>query len=828
MAKLIVLRLIGTLQQGYEITLEISEEGQRPYAEETGQLPSQPALAEKLAHHWRDQYRSLVAPYRRHSWTISDFSPASDTEFTPRLKPKKIAYEGSVNARIRACRESAQELQTLFIQWLDSADFRTIDKCLRTHLHPGEISRFLIRTDDRQLQKLPWHTWDLFQTFETEPSFGVSRLQRSPKVSIPTDKRSVKILAILGHSEGIDVAEDEVLLQKLAPDTQFLVEPTREDITERLWAQPWDIIFFAGHSETEGDTGKIYINPNEYLTVDELWYGLRKAVENGLQVAIFNSCDGLGLAHQLMNDFQIPHLIVMRELVPDQVAQQFLKYFLSAFEGGRPFHLAAREARERLQGLEGQFPCASWLPTVYQNPLDQALYWQELIEPALTEAATNPSAKQTIAIEPMPSNEPMPSDVAPVRNWTWQTVQQVAATGLLVTSLVMGGRWLGLIEPVELVAFDHLMRMRPTEPLDANLLLVEATPAEAENIEVFGYPIPDAKVAELLAKLQDSGPIAIGLMSQRRQQWGSDRDREQLINEFNENPNLVTICSAHKEADQLLGAPEELTLKQQQQQVGFGDFYPDPDGHIFSRETVRRQVLEYNPNFLTHASPCISGTSLSLQLSRRFLHYQDIEETVANRDDVQFGDHVLQRLPKRSGGYQSLDGYSNQLMINYLNTQGAPATTVTVQAVMAGEVKPTLIQDRIVIVGTNNPNVVEPINTPYGEMPPMYVQAHMVSNLIQQVMGDRPAIWAFSLWGDALIVLGATLLGGTLAISIRSAWRLGLISGAILLGWYQVCLFTLTNGGWMPLIPVIVAVAITVGIVKYLHGRFLQHNHHSS
>ncbi|SKB13866.1 hypothetical protein PL11201_530196 [Planktothrix sp. PCC 11201] len=32
-----------------------------------------------------------------------------------------------------------------------------------------------------------------------------------------------------------------------------------------------------------------------------------------------------------------------------------------------------REARERLQGLESEFPCASWLPVVSQNPAESSL-----------------------------------------------------------------------------------------------------------------------------------------------------------------------------------------------------------------------------------------------------------------------------------------------------------------------------------------------------------------------------------------------------------------------------------------------------------------------
>jgi hypothetical protein len=93
-----------------------------------------------------------------------------------------------------------------------------------------------------------------------------------------------------------------------------------------------------------------------------------------LKLAIFNSCDGLGLANELA-DLQIPQAIVMREPVPDRVAQKFLQHFLKYFSKGESFYLAVRQAREKLQGMEGEFPCASWLPVIFQNPAEKSLIW---------------------------------------------------------------------------------------------------------------------------------------------------------------------------------------------------------------------------------------------------------------------------------------------------------------------------------------------------------------------------------------------------------------------------------------------------------------------
>ena len=368
MGKLVVLKLDGDLtQNGFKVTLEIGEEAVtdgsrvllRPSVEEVGTLPANTDLAAALQEHWLDKYRNIGAPTR--------------------IKPQAIEYGSTLEERLHACRESAHMLQARLSDWLDCNTFRPIDKRLREELQRDEPARFLIRTDDLQVQKLPWHLWELIDCYaKAEPAFSGTKLARSRHPSLLPHNPKVKILAILGHSQGINVEADRDLLNHLPhAEVTLLAEPNHQELNDQLRTQAWDIIFFAGHSETEEETGKIYINSSDSLTLDELWYALRKAVDRGLKLAIFNSCDGLGLTKRL-DDLEIPQMIVMRELVPDRVAQAFLKYFLTAFAGGMPFHLAVRDARESLQGLESHFPCASWLPVICQNPGAEPLTWQEM------------------------------------------------------------------------------------------------------------------------------------------------------------------------------------------------------------------------------------------------------------------------------------------------------------------------------------------------------------------------------------------------------------------------------------------------------------------
>lgn len=808
MTKLIVLKFTGNLpQQGYEITLQISEEGQQPHIEETGKLPPKPDLAGKIAHHWQEKYRHLVAPYRRCGWPTNDlFQPLDvelDTKFAVRIQPKRISHTDPVKAGIQACQNSANELQTLFLQWLSSPEFRGIDQCLRTYLSPDEVLRFLIRSEDKNLQKMPWHAWDVFRVFQAEPSFSSPRLKATSKPIIAQEMRSIRILAILGHSEGIDVDEDRKLLKKLAPETRFLVQPKLKEITDQLWKGPWDIIFFAGHSETEGDTGKIYINPDEYLTVDYLWYGLRQAVKGGLQVAIFNSCDGLGLAQKLIDDFQIPHLIVMRELVPDLVAQEFLKYFLSAFAGGRPFHLAVREARERLQGMEDAFPCASWLPTVYENPLEAALYWEDL---------TTPAERRDISSGTSSFEGSRLHTKSVYSTFNWQTVRRVTTRSLLVASLVIGLRWLGAIEPVELIAFDYLMQMRPIESqLDPRILLVEITEEEVDRYD-WGWPIEDQTIAVALEKLRTYEPIAIGLDMNRKQERGEGR--LELLEEFNKNPSLVTICSTDNEKDYLLDAPEKLSANQRLEQVGFGDL--PRDNETFG-VTIRRQILTHDPNLLEKNTSCTTPYSFSFSLAHRFLKKEGVSIGITDKQEWKFGDKVITLLPPRFGGYQTLKEKRSQVILNY-RTNPQAAQVATLSEVLNNEVKASLVKDKIVILGNNYDEFVPHKNTPYDEMPIMRIHAHMVSNLLDIALGIRGQIWAFPFLLDSLLIFLVAFFGSLLNSFLKQNRYLIFVIATELLLIYAICLYVLTLGGWLPLFPMFLTLLLTSAWI-YFHKK---------
>ncbi len=352
----------GDLNIGFPVTLQIAHEGANPFVECIGQLAPASELV-LLYSQWQSAY------YR--TLQVSTRLDIPDTQVT----------NISRHNFLQECDELAVKLKQNLNYWLNSENFKPIKEKLLEQLIPSESIRIIIQTENRYLRRFPFQLWNFFESYRSaEFALGNTAFNRIQTIASSASK--VKILAILGNSTGIDIHEDQKILQQLPnAEVTFLVEPQRQQINDGLWSQPWDILFFAGHSYTDSvaEVGKIYINRNDSLSIFQLKNALQKAIQQGLKLAIFNSCDGLGLALNLA-ELHIPQMIVMREPVPDKVAQEFLKNFLAAFANGQTLYQSVREAREKLQGLENDFPCATWLPVIFQNPAEIPPKWEDTIE----------------------------------------------------------------------------------------------------------------------------------------------------------------------------------------------------------------------------------------------------------------------------------------------------------------------------------------------------------------------------------------------------------------------------------------------------------------
>lgn len=783
MEKVVTLKLsTGSLAEGFVVILQMMNEDGRPILEMPGTLPPAPEL-EYLCRQWQLSYRKLGIPYRLEA-------------------PK----EGSIThvSVVEDCRALAQKLSQKFNLWLHSEPFRPLYDRLLEKLDPHNPARIIVQTSSLEVKRLPWHAWTLCDRYpKAEIALSAPTFERAHQISPP--RQRVRILGILGNSEGIDIQADRALLNQLPDaDVEFLVEPNRQQLSDRLWdPQGWDLLFFAGHSHTQSHTqteatGHLWINQSECLTIAELKHALNKALSRGLNIAVFNSCDGLGLAQNLA-DLQIPQILVMQAPVPDRVAHAFLKAFLQAFARGELFYVAVREAREKLQGLEDTCPCASWLPTIYQNPALVPPVWATLVE--------------------SPPPEALLPQSSPVMPFSWSRLW--VACGLTLAS-ILGARHLGVLQTWELRAYDTLMQLRPHEQADSRLLVVTVTEEDVQSQDPNQRrgSLSDAALSQVLTTLEAGAPRAIGLDIYR--DFPVSEAQPALAEQLQSNRTLFAVCKVSETKNDILGIspPEEVPATR----TGFSDFVVDADA------TIRRQLIGLTP---APASPCQARYSLSALLAMTYLDSYDIYPEITANGHLKIGDVVFRTLTPHIGAYQTIDTRGHQILLNYRNLPFPEdiAERVTLRQILGGEINPEVFRDRIIFIGTTAESFGDEWQTPFGgnsqtdrALGGVFMQAHMTSQMISAVLDDRPLIRFWPAMIDAYWISGWTFTGG-LAIYIAK-WSLPLKSyfkklGIILLilemsvlsvSWLALSIL----GYWLAWLPAAIAIVGGSGVMLAL------------
>jgi len=370
------------------------------------------------------------------------------------------------------------------------------------------------------------------------------------------------------------------------------------------------------------------------------------------------------------------------------------------------------------------------------------------------------------------------------RNITTKTKKiDLIIASLLFTGLLLGVRQLGWLQPLELVAFDLMVRIRPDEEPDPRLLVVGIT---EQDIEALGqYPISDAVLAQTLAKLSQNQPKVIGLDLARN--IPIEPGYQSLVTQL-QNPKILGITFIGNSALERVPPPPEMT----EERIGYSDVLLDPDG------VARR-------NSMYTSTDTNNILSLSLKLALAYLASYNISLQLTESQELQLGHTVFQPLLANSGGYQQIDDGDYQILLNYRSAHNI-ARQVTLQQVLKGQIEPSWVKDKIVLIGITAPTVNDLFDTPYSvaktgnaQIPGVMLHAQMVSQILGAVLDNRPLFWYWSEWLELLWIALWSLLGGALVARSRHPLLL-LLSGIAGVGCLWVCgILLLLEGGWIPL-----------------------------
>ncbi|MEG4623605.1 hypothetical protein Q5691_04780 [Microcoleus sp. w1-18aA5] len=275
--------------------------------------------------------------------------------------------------------------------WLSSEEFYAgIEENFRNVVDAfggrDQCFEVFLEIKDSENWHLPWDAWKFREDYKNceiikSPSQYRKALKKATTGEMLLPSRG-RILCVSGNSDGLDLRQDEKSLQMSFGDRcelQFIHQPTPEKLREKLLEDEknWQILYYGGHSNSNAVKGWLHINQadcDNTVTIDYLKEGLEKSIFQGLELLILNSCSSLQLAADLVaGGLPLPSMIVMRAPIPDKIAHDFVKSLFGYLSKEYPLFLAVRKAKDYLQKWESEFPGASAIPVLCQQPTFEGL-----------------------------------------------------------------------------------------------------------------------------------------------------------------------------------------------------------------------------------------------------------------------------------------------------------------------------------------------------------------------------------------------------------------------------------------------------------------------
>ena len=406
--------------------------------------------------------------------------------------------------------------------------------------------------------------------------------------------------------------------------------------------------------------------------------------------------------------------------------------------------------------------------------------------------------------------------------WEWRGVLVTAPS---VTALVIALRLTGLFQLLELSAYDQLFRLRPQSTPDSRIVIVGISESDLQQLKK--WPIPDNILAELINKIKQQEPRAIGLDLYR--DLPVEPGHDQLVEVYNSTPNLIGIKKVvGGTSGPAVNPPPELAAKGQ---ISANDVPLDSDSK------VRRHFL-----YVTDVE------SLGLKLAYIYLDREGISPKASsiNPEYLQLGKVTFVPFGGNDGSYVRTDDRGYQTLLNYRGPASS-FKTVTVMEVLENRIPPDLMRDRIVLIGSTADSLNDLLYTPYNSnligitkrTAGVEVHANLISMILSSVLDDRPLIKTWPEWLEWLWILGAASLGAIVTWQVR--YRGGVaklsikrIANMLLAGGSFVVIGCLAffQGWWIPVVPPVLAfagsaiaitsyIARTAGEIRQTFSRYL-------
>jgi adenylate cyclase len=393
------------------------------------------------------------------------------------------------------------------------------------------------------------------------------------------------------------------------------------------------------------------------------------------------------------------------------------------------------------------------------------------------------------------------------RLWQWRGIV-IAVPNATIIIIVF--RLVGLLQGLELTALDKFFLLRPTEPVDRRIVIVDIT--EADIRQQGRWPISDAVLANLLNRIKQQKPRAIGLDIYRN--LAVNPGHQDLVKVFKSTPNLVGIQKVYNNADSAdVDPPPDL---KRLNQVAGNDLPLDGDGKI------RRALLYLS----TKKGAVLYG--FGLKLAVLYLNTEGVYErpSAINRNYLQLGRGIFPKFTANEGGYIGASSGDYQILLNYRGST-AEFKHVSLTTVLQNRIPSDLMRDKVVLIGSSAESLKDILYTPYTSqvfatpqrMAGVVIHANFTSQILSAALDGRPQIqtWAEPVkyvWILIWATIGSTLCwlqrhhnSPLITVSVIFA------GGTLLVICYVAFLF----GWWIPLIPPLLAlIGSAIAITQYV------------
>jgi adenylate cyclase len=242
----------------------------------------------------------------------------------------------------------------------------------------------------------------------------------------------------------------------------------------------------------------------------------------------------------------------------------------------------------------------------------------------------------------------------------------------------------------------------------------------------------------------------------------------------------------------------------QKHAAGAGHFNPAPDADGISRKVPA--LINYGGNAYEALSLAVARAALGAKLETGFAEGLGVNDHYAGLEWLMLGNHKIPVDDELA------------LLIPFRGGQGSfPYVSAT--DVLNGKVSPEVLKDRIVLVGTTAPGLMDLRATPVQHVyPGVEVHANVIAGILDQNIKERPA---YVLGAEFLILLLAGLLLAFLLPTLSPLWAT-LLTSAVLLSGITFNLFVWESANLVLPLASLLLLVTTIYVLNMSYGFFIE------